>query len=144
MAVPERIRGAYIEYLDSMAEAKKSRRPVDGLLGFSWSESDRIQERFANELRSAVEDFAAGQPGSGEAAEALRFIYAQAHDFPDRDSGVYWMLLASHAFSLPLVELLNAQDARAMRELYEAEFPRRERFPAQKNVLTALKTRERA
>ena len=63
MPVPERIRGAYIEYLDSMADAAKSRRPVDGLLGFSWSESDRIQERFANELRSAVEDFAAGRFG---------------------------------------------------------------------------------
>ena len=144
MAVPERIRGAYLEYLDSMAEAAKSRRPVDGLLGFSWSESDRIQERFAMELRSAVEDYAAEQPGSGEAAEALRFIYSQAHSIADREGSVYWMLLASHTFSLPLVELLDAQDARAVREFYEAEFPRRERFPAQKNVIAALKKRERA
>lgn len=143
MAVPERIKAAYLEYLGSMAEAQKSRRPVDGLLGFSWSESDRIQERFASELRAAVEDFAAGQPGSGEAAEALRFIYAQAHTTAEREGGVYWMLLASHTFSLPLIELLNAQDAQAVREFYEAEFPRRERFPAQKNIIAALKKRER-
>lgn len=144
MPIPERIKNAYIEYLGSMEEAAKSRRPVDGLLGFSWSEADRIQDKFASELCSAVEDYAAGQPGSPAAAEVLRFMYAQAHDFPDRDSGTYWMLLASHRFSLPLVDLLDAADAQAMREFYEAEFPKRERFPVQKNVLAALKKRERA
>ena len=143
MAIPDRIINAYAVYLSGMDEAARQRRPIDGFLGFGWGKAEKLQDAFADELRSAVEEYAAAGPLSAEAAETLRFMYSQAHSVEDRTSGAYWMLLASHSFSLPLVEALDSQDARSLREFYESEFPKRERFPAQNNVIKALKAREK-
>jgi len=59
-----------------------------------------------------------------------------------RDAGAaYWMLLASHVLALPLIELLSPPEARSLLEAYEAGYPRRDRLPAQKKVISALKKR---
>ena len=70
----------------------------------------------------------------------MRFILAQAHEHRESRSA-YWMLLASHALAIPLVELLSAEQAREIREYFEGEYPRRERLPVQKELLKALKDR---
>lgn len=141
MAVPESIVGAYSAYLEGMDEARRGRRSIDGLLGLGRdAAAERCQDQFVSALRAAVEDFAASQPASADVCDSVRYILAQAHEHRKAQSA-YWMLLASHAMALPLVELLTAAQSREVLDWFEGEYPRRERLPVQKQLLTALKAR---
>ena len=138
MRVPESISAAYAAYLEGMGSAARSRRPVDGLLGLGRdSSTDRCQEEFVSALTAAVERVASGgEPGEARGAAEFMLTFALGH----RDAGAaYWMLLASHVLALPLIELLSPPEARSLLEAYEAGYPRRDRLPAQKKVISALK-----
>ena len=77
-------------------------------------------------------------PGEARGAAEFMLTFALGH----RDAGAaYWMLLASHVLALPLIELLSPPEARSLLEAYEAGYPRRDRLPAQKKVISALKKR---
>ena len=52
---------------------------------------------------------------------------------------VYWMLLAVHGLTQPLIARLRPEDAQAMYLWYQKAYPRRERLPVQNQVLEALK-----
>ncbi len=141
MAVPAAISRAFTAYLEAMDEARKGRRRIDGLLGLGGGAgSERCQDDFVSQLNAAVADFAAEGPSSAEAAEALRFVLSQAHEHR-KSKEAYWMLLASHTLALPLIDLLEPADARAVLEYYEAEYPKRERLPAQKTAIKRLAER---
>lgn len=142
MRVPESISAAYAAYLEGMGAAARSRRPVDGLLGLGRdSSTDRCQEEFVSALTAAVERVASdGEPGEARGAAEFMLTFALGH----RDAGAaYWMLLASHVLALPLIELLSPPEARSLLEAYEAGYPRRDRLPAQKKVISALKSAQR-
>ena len=105
MAVPESIVKAYADYLGGMDDSKKARRAMDKLLGLSRdTDRERCQDAFMAALHAAVEDFTASEPGEDEAEEAARYILSQAHEHK-KSGDAYWMLLASHAYAMPLVEL---------------------------------------
>ena len=141
MAVPESITGAYAAYLAGMENARRSGRSVDGLFGLGRNATaEQCQDAFVASLTSAVDNFAASRPEGQDVCDAVRFILAQAHEHRESRSA-YWMLLASHALAIPLVELLSAEQAREIREYFEGEYPRRERLPVQKELLKALKDR---
>ena len=144
MAVPDAIAWAFSDYLEAMASGVKDRRRLDVILGWGGAvDNERCQDDFVSALSAAVEDCAAAGPSSEEAAEALEFIFSRAH--ANRKSGqAYWMLLASHVFALPLVKCLSPDAAARLLAAYEAEFPRRERFPAQTTMIAALSERAAA
>ena len=143
MAVPENIVSAYAAYLQGMEEAAGDKKSLSGLFGIGRDVTrERCQEDFISALTAAVEDFAASEPDPQETAEAVKYIFAQAHEHK-KSREAYWMLLASHVLALPLIELLPAQTARDLRSYFEAEYPKRERRPAQNQVISALKAREK-
>ena len=143
MAVHESISGAYAVYLEGMEEARRSRRSVDGLLGLGGGAgSERCQDDFVAALKVAVETFAASEPSALDVCDTVSYMLSAAREHRSSDSA-YWMLLASHAMAMPLIDMLTAQQARYLRESYEQDYPRRERFPVQKEVIKALKKRER-
>ena len=51
----------------------------------------------------------------------------------------YWMLQAVHGLTVPLIGFLDPSDARTLGEEYAGTYRRRDRFPAQKKALAALK-----
>ena len=69
--------------------------------------------------------------------DVLHYIYHAPKEHPEPKSS-YWMLVAVHGLTRDLIPLLNPADASALAEDYTALYPRRERFPAQKQVLSAL------
>ena len=77
-----------------------------------------------------------------DVCDTVSYMLSAAREHRSSDSA-YWMLLASHAMAMPLIDMLTAQQARSLRESYEQDYPRRERFPVQKEVIKALKKRER-
>ena len=132
----------YDAYLAEAERVERERKPADGLFGIGKKPSDDpCHDRFVAELEAFLKAFAASEPDSGTARQALAYIYEapQKHREPD---SAYWMLLAVHGMTLPLIGRLDAPDAAALREEYTKRYPRRERFPAQKQVLSALKKQE--
>jgi hypothetical protein len=51
----------------------------------------------------------------------------------------YWMLMAVHALTAPLVPLLSPEDAAGLSSLYTQAYPKSVRLPAQKKVAALLK-----
>ena len=144
MAVPESIVGAYEQFIEEIIPAEKKRGYFDNLLGRNrGSDFERCQGSFVSNLTDAVEAFAASDPESGDVTDAVSYMFAQAHE-RKKTGAAYWMLLASHVLTLPLIELLPPAEAKRLREEFEAEYPKRERLPAQRTVISALKDREKA
>lgn len=138
--VCERIEAAYRVFLDGMEEYRRTRRAIDGLLGFGGSGA-RCQDDFVSELRNAVGEYIENSPNTGDAYDTLLFMTSRANEYckHNKRDETYWMLLATHALALPLTELIEPADAAALSELFEDIYPKRERFPAQKKLLNALK-----
>ena len=132
------LRRIYGEYL-AEAERKASFSKSEVIPGFGRGpESDPDYERFTERLGSAVKAVAESAPTSSDVAETLRYIY----DMPLNYKGntlVYFMLSAVHSMTDSLVRLLEPEDAAALCARYEEAYPKSERLPAQKKILTLLK-----
>ena len=125
-----------------MADAARNRKSVEGLFGLGGGAgSERCQDEFVSRLTEAVKAAAASGLDSASLSETLDFMFSRALAGREKRSSAYWMLLASHTLALPLVDMLDPGAADAILAGYEADYPRRERLPAQKAVIKALKAR---
>lgn len=139
MADPTRIRALYETYIDTVETLERNRKPGDGLLGLKPGPADDpCHDRFADELGAAIAEYASEGPSSEEARAVLEHIYTlpSAHREPQ---SIYWMLVAVHGLTPPLIDRLSPADANALARLYAGEYRRWERLPAQQQVLAALK-----
>lgn len=134
-----RLRALIAAYLDKVDELERNRKIGEGLFGMKGGpKDDPCHDRFAEDVRALLSDFAAEEPSSGETAALLRELYTAAADH--RDAGcAYWMLLAVQGAGLPLIERLSAPDAAALHALLESLYSRRERFPVHDQTLKKLK-----
>ena len=129
----------YEAYFEQVRAAKKRLKLADGLFGMG--------ERLANApchdaFWKALGAFLDGmdvREEPGQAYQALDFIYRAPFAYPDVHQSVYWMLLAVHGLTQPLIARLRPEDAQAMYLWYQKAYPRRERLPVQNQVLEALK-----
>ena len=138
MAGLEEIRRLYGEYLAEAREAEAKLRPLDGVMGFGRKSSDdpchnRFQEALEAMLRSAAKE----GPESAELRAMLSYIYRVPKE--NREPlATYWMLMAVHGLTSDLIGQLYRENAETLWKEYRAAFPRWERLPAQKKVLSAL------
>ena len=134
------VRAIYEEYLEAAAKAEAERKPGDGLLGIGKGPADSpCHARFAGALEAKLNAFAASAPESAETAAVLDYIYGVAPRYGDLKSA-YWMLLAVHGLTLPLIPCLSPADATCLRARYAETYTRRKRLPVQNQVLAALKS----
>lgn len=135
MAAIQRLYEAYIARAEQL---ERDRKPGDGLLGMSGGpKDDPCHDQFAAELERLVKDMAAQGPSSGEVRETLAYIYRAPLEHREPLT-VYWMLQAVHGFTVELITLLSAEDARILRDDYAQSYRRWERLPVQKKALSAL------
>lgn len=131
------------QYLDTVQELERSRKPGDGLFGMKGGPADDpCHDRYAAELGALLAGFAAAKPESGDVCRVL----AELCDVPERKrvpQSAYWMLIAVQSFGLDLVPLLNREDAGALRQSFARDYPRWSRLPAQEKLLSALKNAEK-
>ena len=126
---------AYIAKVESL---EHNRKPGEGIFGLKGGPSDDpCHDRFADELRALLDQYASEEHRPEEVREVLSYIYTVplAHREP---KSAYWMLVAVHGLTLVLVEALDPASAAALRRRYATDYPRWERLPVQKQVLAAL------
>ncbi|MCR4760600.1 MAG: hypothetical protein K5705_10105 [Oscillospiraceae bacterium] len=133
------IQAVYRTYFAEAAQAEQNRKPADGLFGIGKKPADDpCHDRFLAALESALQTFAAQKPASGEVRAVLSLIYRMPAEHREPLS-VYWMLNAVCGLTQPLIPLLEPADAAALLTQYDADCPRRERLPVQKQIARALK-----
>ena len=134
----ERLNSLLERYLRDVELAEINHKPGEGIFGTKGGvKDDPCHDRLVRDLTAFFEEVQAAAPPSEELQELLSALYTAARG-QDVPRGAYWMLVAVHGLSRPLVELLSVEDAAALARRYTADYPRRERFPAQQELVQAL------
>ena len=134
-----RLEALYRDYISTVQELEKNRRPGDGLLGLRPGPADDpCHDRFAADLGTLMQACAAAGPDSAECAALLRYLFTAPEAFRELKSA-YWMLIAVQGHGACLIGRLSPTDARALAELFASRYPRRERLPVQTQLLKRLR-----
>ena len=137
----ETIQRLYEDYLQKTEELERQRKPGDGLLGMGGGpDQDVCHDKFAEELTAVMQELAQFPVPSGDLHEILEYMYGVPLRHRD-NSLAYWMLLAVQGLTAQLISHLEPRDASELLGWYRAAYPRFERLPVQKKVLSALKAR---
>ena len=136
-----RLERLYGDYLKTVQDLEDSRKLGEGMFGFKGGPADNpCHDRFADELRALLEDFAAQEPDSAQVREVMSWIFDAPKRFP-RPRTASWMLLAVHGLTGDLTERLSPEDAKALYDAYTGRYKRWERLPNQIELLKKLKAR---
>ena len=139
MADSARITALYETYLYAVRTLERNRKPGEGIFGLKGGPADDpCHDRFVDDLTAVITDFAAQEPSSAECRAVLEHMFTVPSAHRELKSA-YWMLIAVHGLTPPLIDRLSAADARALYTRYGAEYRRWERLPVQRQVLDALK-----
>lgn len=134
-----RLEALYNNYIDTVRELEKNRKPGDGLLGLRpGPKDDPCHDNFAADLERLLKDFLDSSPDSGECTAVLRYMITAPEPWQELTSA-YWMLIAVQGFGTDLIGYLDPADAKALAELYSAHYPRWDRLPVQNKLLKGLK-----
>ena len=144
MAVLEEIKQIYGDYVERIATLRRDSRATDGLLGMGGGPAaDSCNDRFVEALRVRLDATAGEDLSDGELKELLEYIYHVPLEYRE-DRVIYWMLLAVHGMTGPLVRRLTSATAEDLLQEYQKWYRPFERLPAQKDILRALNGRARA
>ena len=141
MTVLETIKGLYTDYLAQTERLERERKPGEGLMGFGGGpKDDKCHGEFADAVITVVTKAAAEGLSTSQALELLNFIFTAPLQNSDNRLA-YWMLMAMQGQMAGIITYLSPESARLLLIWYKETYPRRERFPAQKDVIAALKKR---
>ena len=134
----EQVRQIYEDYLTEIRQLEANRKPGEGLLGIGKGPADHpCNDQFVSALETALGELAR-QPDPRQIPPVLRYMYEIPLGYRELKTA-YWMLLAVHGLTLESVGRLQPPEAEAIRDWYAEHYPPRDRLPAQKQVLKALK-----
>ncbi len=137
------LKSLYEGYIEDAKRAERERKPGEGLLGIGKTPADDpCHDRFVREFEMTVSQLCDDGLNSTDMLDQLYFIYEAPLENREPASA-YWMLLAVHGKTLPMIEKLDKEDAGELSRWYKDKYPRSERFPAQKQVIESLKRREK-
>lgn len=134
----DEIKTIYESYLETAEDLEKKRKPTDGLFGMGKKPSDDpCHEKFAEELEKALDEMAAEDISSEDAAQVLGYIYDMPLGHREYTS-IFWMLVAVHGLTEKLIDKLSPDDAASLKKRYGSSYKRWERLPAQQKIYSAL------
>lgn len=133
------VKKLYSEYIAQVQELESKKKIGDGLFGMGKKISDDpCHDAFAEKLEAELKSFGSGSPSSAEIREVLGYIYHVPSELNESLSA-YWMMNAVHGLTAELIGMLDKTDAEELMQQYEKDVPKRQRFPVQKQVFSALK-----
>ncbi len=137
--VSARIESLYGSYLATVEQLERNRKLGEGIFGLKGGPADNpCHDRFAEDLRELLCDFAAEAPESAAVRSVLEYIY----EAPKRTAvpkSAYWMLIAVQGLTRELIEKLSPSDADALAERFASLYSRHERLPVQIELLNQLR-----
>ncbi len=136
-SVSETLGRIYDDYIDAVLKAHREAKPADGLFGINKKDElchDDFARHISNELKTIAESY------PSQAAQALGFIYDAPLHYTGPQSA-YLMIVAVHALTDGLVELLTSEQAKTLCEKYKNDYPHRDRMPSQEKLLKVLSKR---
>jgi len=134
----EELRELYEGYIRQVERLELERKPADGLFGIGKGVADDpCHDAFAGRLKELLAELEVEEPSSADLREILSYIYRMSAENKEPVSA-YWTMNAVHGLTAGLIARLDPQDAAALHDTYIAEYPRRMRFPVQKQVIKAL------
>ncbi len=138
-----RLEQLYRTYIGTVEELEQNRPIGAGLFGLTPGPADDpCHDRFVSELEELLRSLSESSPSSAEAAEVLRFLF-EAPALHREPKSLYWMLIAAQGLASDLVDFLGREDAAALAKSYSAQYPRRDRLPAQRELLKKLERQAR-
>lgn len=136
----EKIQALYREYEEEYRRLERTQKLGAGMFGLGGGpRDDPCHERFARDLERLLQEEPA--PGPEQAKDVLEFIWFAPAGQTERRDAVSWMQIAVHSLTPPLITRLDPAAAAGLLKRYEAAYPRQERLPAQKKVISALRKR---
>lgn len=139
-SVSKTLGGIYDNYIDEVLKVHRESKPADGLFGMN-KKDEICHDEFARNISKELKTIAQSYPS--QAAQALGFIYDAPLHYNQLQSA-YLMTVAVHALTEDLIELLTSEQAKALFEKYENDYPHRNRMPAQEKLIKALSKRARS
>ncbi len=134
----EQVQQLWENYISKAEQLERDRKPGAGFLGLiPGPKNDPCHQQFFEDAEKLLADMRAASPSSATARQVLSYIFQVSLKHP-KPLTVYWELQAAHALVLPLIPLLEPEDAASLQTEYVKSYLPRERLPAQKKVLSAL------
>ncbi|MBR0219045.1 MAG: hypothetical protein IJQ33_07590 [Clostridia bacterium] len=134
------LEAAFEMYRQDLESYARTCKPLDGFLGFGRAlKNEPCHDHFDARVKEAVEVICAATPTSEDAARAVGLLLR--YDPTGWPQPAQWMLRAVERHTLPLIPFLAPETAAAFQKEYAARYKPWERFPMQKEVLKALKSR---
>jgi len=133
----EKLQQLLEDFALDVRELEKRRKPGQGLLGFGTVPGDDpCHEKLDRQLQELIASLER-QEGEDLSLFIEKLLGAEKQcDLPEY---AHWTLIAGQRHCLPLIPALPPRAAQKLLTDYEAAYPRRKRFPAQKAILQALK-----
>lgn len=136
----------YKEYISTILRLEREHMNNGGIwrsmLGGAKPGTDSCNDRFANGVRECVDEYCKTAPNSEAAKDVIRFALSQSA-LQQGNSTVGVMLNAVEGYFAPLAEFLNSSDAALIIEEYFHKRSVWSLLPAQKELLRALKGRQK-
>ena len=137
----EELQSLYEAYYPRFHAAEQKRRPGAGFMGMGGGPQDYpCHEQFTGELENFLQTTAVGLNPELTGQLLSYILFAPLDRQKDRDT-VYWMLMAVHGFTLPLIPALTVKTAGELYRKYQEVYPERVLLPVHYKVLAALKER---
>ena len=139
----EKLQEIYSEYIQTVAQVYREAKPMDGLFG--WGDDPRkdpCHMRFYEGVEQWAKGFLAEGPEEPAAYEAVSWILSAPADH--EGEAVYWFLYAAQGLCRDLIPTLSPEHCVQLRDFYDAQYPRRDRMPVQKEVYRLLKKGSKA
>lgn len=138
MEMVEQLKERYEKYVRDVEQAMAKAKPTDGLFG--WGEdpkNDPFHMAFYADVEAWVKAFRDSAPEQAAAYEAVRFMLKAPA--VHRQESAFWFMYAVQGHCRELIALLSSAQCAGLRELYDENYPKRDRMPVQKDVYKLLK-----
>ena len=134
----QQLKERYRQYDEEVTRVRKNSSPADGLFGFGNDPKNHpCHELFYEDIGKWTKAFLETRPDARAAFEAARFMIGAPVECSSRES--YWMMYAAQGWCRELVGRLDAAGCAALRDIFDEQYPRRDRMPVQQELYKALK-----
>ena len=126
------------EYDAAVDEVQKNRRGFDGFMGLGHHPGNAACHEIMDKKVAELCGRAAAEGTSAEAAVLTEAVLKKENSWEGPEFARL-MLKAIQRHALPVIPRLGPEDRKNLEEWYNRIYPRRQRLPAQEDVLKALK-----